>query len=876
MKRILTTLIFLTIVHISAFATHQRAGAIIFRHISGFTYEATIVTYTYSLSNADRCELEINWGDSTSEYVSRYNGPYGPSPSGSNCYLGEELGSDIKKNLYAAQHTYGGPGVYMISLEDPNRNGGVINIPNSINVPFYIETELIINPFIGDNNSPILSNPPIDNACVNKPFIYNPGAFDVDIKDSLSYKLVKCRGAEGLEIPGYTYPVASNAFEINPVTGDLLWDSPTMNGEYNVAILIEEWRDGKKIGFVTEDIQITVVACDNEPPVIQNITDTCVMAGDTLNIIVTATDPDMDVITLTATGYPFLLPDSSVTFPQPVMGTGTVSSIFTWKTSCDHVKKSPYQVVFKARDNGSPVNLVDIESFQITVISPAPENLTASPLGNNIKVSWNKCKCGNALGYKLYRREIEGDCGFIHDTCETGVPSDMGYVLIAEINDINDTVYIDDNNGNGLIHGIDYGYIVIAYFGDGAESYASNEACTSLIRDVPIITNVSINKTDPVGGAVYVAWSKPTELDTIQTPGPHKYFIYRSSDYNGSNFTLIDSLYPSLDDTIYVDTILNTRDTPLSYKIELYNDSTGNRFLIGPTHVASSVFLSIAATDNTLNLSWNENVPWVNDTFIVYRQNPITLNYDSIGWSDTHAYSDTGLTNGNQYCYLVKSVGGYSVPGIIDPIINYSQEDCESPLDTLRPCPPYLSVSTDCEKNTLVWNNPNNACTNDVIRYIVYYCSVANSDFIPIQTITDPEDTTFIHSNIFSIAGCYYVTAVDSFNNESRFSNVVCLDIDLCPLYTLPNVFTPNGDGYNDKFVPFPYKYVERIDLKIFNRWGTTVFKTTNPDVNWDGKNQSNGKDCSEGVYFYICDVYELRLQGLTKRTINGTVHLLR
>ena len=47
----------------SLHATHQRAGEITYKHISGLTYEFKLVTYTYTPSPADRPELEIVWGD---------------------------------------------------------------------------------------------------------------------------------------------------------------------------------------------------------------------------------------------------------------------------------------------------------------------------------------------------------------------------------------------------------------------------------------------------------------------------------------------------------------------------------------------------------------------------------------------------------------------------------------------------------------------------------------------------------------------------------------------------------------------------------------------------------------------------------------------
>lgn len=844
----------------TTYATHMRAGEITYKYVSGLTYEITIVTYTYTPSLADRPDYEVFWGDGTSSIIPRIEKI--------------DLPDDISRNTYVGTHPFPGPDTYIISLEDPNRNEGVVNIPYSVNVPFYIQTILVINPFLGPNSSPTLLNPPIDNACVGQPFIHNPGAYDPD-GDSISYRLVFCKGEDGLDIPGYTYPIASNSFGIDALTGDLLWDSPAAQGEYNVAFLIEEWRNGVLIGSTTRDMQINVVTCSNNPPVINEIMDTCVLAGTLLEFDVTANDVDNDLITLTATGGPLLLSESPAYFNQPVSDYSTITSTFSWQTTCAHVQKQPYSMTFKATDSGFPVHLVDIESIFITVVAPAPPNLVASPIGNNINLEWNKSPCTNAIGYKLYRRN--GFYGYISPHCETGVPAYTGYIEIATIPDVNDTNFTDTNNGLGLIHGIDYCYMVIAYFSDGAESYASNEACTTLIKDVPIITNVSINYTDQVSGSAYIAWSKPTELDTTQAIGPYKYLISHSADLFGANLILIDSL-SGLNDTTFTDTLINTAANPWSCRIDLWNDTPGDRYLIGSTHIASSVFINLVPGDNQVEISYDPNVPWLNHTFVVYRKNPGSMTFDSIGYTTQLVYIDTGLVNGLTYCYKVKSIGDYFAPGFIHPITNWSQESCVVPIDQTPPCPPVLEVVPQCStiENYLSWTNPNHSCANDVIMFNVYYSPNDNGDFVLLTTINDPNDTNFVHQNIYSIAGCYTVTAVDSFMNESSYSNIVCLDIDSCNIYHLPNVFTPDGDGYNDYFIPFPYDFVDHISLTIFNRWGKIVFTTEVPDINWDGKNQNSNMNCSEGVYFYICDVYEYKLQGLTKRTINGFLHLLR
>ena len=118
--------------------------------------------------------------------------------------------------------------------------------------------------------------------------------------------------------------------------------------------------------------------------------------------------------------------------------------------------------------------------------------------------------------------------------------------------------------------------------------------------------------------------------------------------------------------------------------------------------------------------------------------------------------------------------------------------------------------------------------------------------------------------------------AVDSVGNLSAFSDSVCVASDICGTYRLPNIFTPNADERNDLFIPFPYSSVERIDMQIVNRWGNLIFTTQDPAIKWDGKIQGSNQLVSDGVYYYICDVYEITLNGTVKRTLRGSITVLK
>ena len=122
--------------------------------------------------------------------------------------------------------------------------------------------------------------------------------------------------------------------------------------------------------------------------------------------------------------------------------------------------------------------------------------------------------------------------------------------LIASVNGSNTTTFLDNNMGQGLWQGKVYCYMVTAVFADGAESYASEEVCDDLVHGIPVITNVSVEKTQQTGGELFVRWTKPTEFDLTIAPGPYKYYVYRSPDFWGNDFTLIDSLF-GINNTVY-------------------------------------------------------------------------------------------------------------------------------------------------------------------------------------------------------------------------------------------------------------------------------------------------------------------------------------
>ena len=85
-------------------------------------------------------------------------------------------------------------------------------------------------------------------------------------------------------------------------------------------------------------------------------------------------------------------------------------------------------------------------------------------------------------------------------------------------------------------------------------------------------------------------------------------------------------------------------------------------------------------------------------------------------------------------------------------------------------------------------------------------------------------------------------------NNRISFSNTIKIPLDV--LFFLPEAFTPNNDGLNDKLKAFGrFGRVESYNLNIFDRWGAHMVNLKDPKEEWDG-NVLN-KQISSGVYNY-------------------------
>lgn len=133
----------------------------------------------------------------------------------------------------------------------------------------------------------------------------------------------------------------------------------------------------------------------------------------------------------------------------------------------------------------------------------------------------------------------------------------------------------------------------------------------------------------------------------------------------------------------------------------------------------------------------------------------------------------------------------------------------------------------------------------------------------------------------------YRIENLDVPGRESGIGRVVIMvgnkDFNENQSFLLPNAFSPNGDGTNDRFVISGLGETEESTLEVFNRWGTIVYRSQGKqyDNSWDGTSNvgamvSIGKELPNGVYFYVYSVKKNVNGSIQTRNYSGYVELRR
>jgi gliding motility-associated-like protein len=105
------------------------------------------------------------------------------------------------------------------------------------------------------------------------------------------------------------------------------------------------------------------------------------------------------------------------------------------------------------------------------------------------------------------------------------------------------------------------------------------------------------------------------------------------------------------------------------------------------------------------------------------------------------------------------------------------------------------------------------------------------------------------HQYTFTEPGNYRAVVGMSNSHDCQLDSVEFLISVSESMLTVPNVFTPNGDGMNDEF-RVVYRSIKEFHCWVYNRWGHKVYEWTDPSKGWDGT--IGGRPAAEGAYYYV------------------------
>jgi len=182
----------------------------------------------------------------------------------------------------------------------------------------------------------------------------------------------------------------------------------------------------------------------------------------------------------------------------------------------------------------------------------------------------------------------------------------------------------------------------------------------------------------------------------------------------------------------------------------------------------------------------------------------------------------------------------------------------------------WVNVLTDCgfysdsvllsfyETAYLYLGNDTNICPGETIE-------LNPGDFNEYLWQDGSEDNLFIVTE----PGIYWVKI---FDGKCYASDTIF--VDECSSLWVPNIFTPNGDNFNDYFYAVGSN-ITKFKMEIFNRWGRRLQTLNNINEKWDGKYKGN--KCSQGVYYWIAN-FEISDKSGNKinKSLKGSVTLYR
>lgn len=373
-------------------------------------------------------------------------------------------------------------------------------------------------------------------------------------------------------------------------------------------------------------------------------------------------------------------------------------------------------------------------------------------------------------------------------------------------------------------------------------------------------------------------WSNDSTTQNLINVGGGSYTVV-VTDNNGCTATLTATVGQSPE--MFID--LESGIKPVSCNGQ--SDGGVNVKVLGGTPPYSYVWTGGANTEDISNVVAGTYTLTVSDANGCSLQESYTVTQPSGLFIALVSSSDASCANGNGGAITVSTTGGvqpysYSVDGI-----TYQNDSVFTGLTA---------------GNYSVEVKDDNGCTNSVAVTIedggdVFYSyggdiEIINGQTVHLEPILSPDSLVIDSVSWEPQEGLSCTNCLDPMANptETTVYTATIIDENGCETSTtvrivvsdefqifIPNIFTPNNDGVNDRFSLHAYGTTE-IGVRIFNRWGAEVYYNANQQPNttedgWDG--MFNGEEAQAGTYLYMIDV---TFTNNEERQKIGTVALVR
>lgn len=248
-------------------------------------------------------------------------------------------------------------------------------------------------------------------------------------------------------------------------------------------------------------------------------------------------------------------------------------------------------------------------------------------------------------------------------------------------------------------------------------------------------------------------------------------------------------------------------------------------------------------------------------------------------------------TNGVDYNYipdtLIIPAGVLSdtigIQAVLDSIVE-GNETVEFNIIIENPCDGTFDTTSitleiiDYIPMTITETDSVNVCA-DFGEGTYIWCNVQNGvpPYVYVWTPGMPNnDTVLITPNMLQPNLNQYSVVVGDHCGKAIQSATIDV-YNQCPLI-VPNVMTPNGDGTNDALIITNLEDFDRVELKIFNRWGALIYENSAYQNDWKGIDKG-GNTLNDGTYFYLVtplsEKYEYDDQQKTLYTLHGFFQLV-